>query len=102
MKLRDFNEEFAHQLRDREYASAYLTECLAFDDPDVFLIGLRDVIRAQSSMTAVAKEADVNRVGLYRALDEGGNPTLRTLQPILQSVGYRLAVVAAAQGKTAE
>jgi probable addiction module antidote protein len=93
MNLRDFNEEFADQLRDPEFVSAYLSECLSFGEPDVFLRALREVVKAQSGMAAVAKQAEVNRESLYKALDEGGNPTLRTLQPVLRSVGYRLAVV---------
>jgi DNA-binding phage protein len=46
MTLKDFNETFAEELRDPEFARTYLSAALEDGDLDVFLIALRDVIGA--------------------------------------------------------
>jgi len=46
-------------------------------------------------MSEVARQAGVSRAGLYKALGEGGNPSLETLSAILRSFGIRLAIAAA-------
>jgi DNA-binding phage protein len=60
MKLLDFNENFDYQLRDPEYARAFLEEALNYDFPRTFLVALRDVIRVNGGMTEASREADVN------------------------------------------
>ena len=46
-------------------------------------------------MSKVAAEAGISRGGLYKALGEGGNPSLETLSAILRTLGMRLSVVVA-------
>jgi DNA-binding phage protein len=69
VKLTDFNEVLAKDLKDPDFAAAYLEECLSFDEPETFVLALRDVLRAN----------DVNT-----------EP--KTLRSILETVGLRLTV----------
>jgi probable addiction module antidote protein len=92
MKLKDFNETFSDELRDPEYAAAYLVECLTYNEPETFLRALREIVQANSTMTAVAKSLDSSRPGLYKALSEEGNPEFKTLVAVLDAVGLQLSV----------
>lgn len=38
----------------------------------------------------VVKDSGISRATLYRSFCKGGNPTLKNLQKVLNSVGYRL------------
>ena len=43
-------------------------------------------------MSALSRDAELNRAGLYRALSEDGNPTLSTLLKITRALGLRLRI----------
>lgn len=79
-------------LRDPAEAAAYLTAALADGDKDVFLLALRHVADAHGGIGRLARRARLNRVSLYRALSARGNPELRSLGAVLESLGLRLAV----------
>ena len=92
MILRDFNETFAYELRDPEFAAGYLQACLEYEDVDTFLIALRDVLKANGGMTKLAEETSLGREGLYKTLSAQGNPEFRTLEAILGALGMRFSV----------
>jgi probable addiction module antidote protein len=79
-------------LRNRTEAAAYLTAALADGDKDVFLLALRHVAEAHGGIGRLARRARLNRVSLYRTLSARGNPELRSLGALLESLGLRLAV----------
>jgi probable addiction module antidote protein len=79
-------------LRDPAEAAAYLTAALADGDKDVFLLALRHVAEAHGGVGELARRARLNRVSLYRTLSARGNPELRSLGALLESLGLRLAV----------
>jgi probable addiction module antidote protein len=79
-------------LRDPAEAAAYLTAALADGDKDVFLLALRHVAEAHGGVGKLARRARLNRVSLYRTLSARGNPELRSLGALLESLGLRLAV----------
>ena len=86
-------EEVLHKaLRDPAEARAYLNAALADGDMKVFLLALRDVVEAQSTVSDIAKKKKLNRENLYRILSENGNPTFSSLILILSAVGLRLTV----------
>ncbi len=76
-------------LDDDEVRAAYITE--AFETGDVAFVAeaLGTVARAKG-MTAVAREADVARESLYRALSAGGNPELGTVLKVMDALGLKL------------
>lgn len=84
MKLKSFDERLAQDLRDPEFATAYLQD--AWDDsPEEFLVALRKHVQANGGMSACAENAQVTREALYRMLSEKGNPELRSLRAVLQA-----------------
>jgi probable addiction module antidote protein len=90
---RDYREHLDEVLKDDEEAAAYLSAALAEDDPEVFLLALRDVARARKGgLAALAEAAHLNREHLYRMLSENGNPELRSLEALLDALGFRLNV----------
>jgi probable addiction module antidote protein len=97
MKLKDFDETFAPDLSDPEFAAAYLAECLSYDEPEVFLLALRNVVKANSNMSEISRKLDASRASLYTALSNGGNPTYHTLRDVLGMVGLQLSVTVAGE-----
>jgi len=79
-------------LRDPTEAVAYLNACLEDGDPEVFLLALRDVARARGGVAKLAEATELNREHLYRMLSENGNPELRSLEALLDALGFRLSV----------
>ena len=61
----------------------------------VIRAALKYIARAQN-MSDLARDAELNRAGLYRALSEDGNPTLTTLLKITKALGLRLRIEPAA------
>ncbi len=83
---------------DREFAVGYLKLAMeSLDNPDEragALLSLRAVAEAYGGLGAVAAQAGISRESLYRALSPKGNPTLKTLIAVLNTVGLRLSVAA--------
>ena len=88
--------EIAELAADRELAVEYLKAAMeSLDDPDnraAGLLALRTVAEACGGLAAVASRAGISRDSLYRALSPKGNPTLKTLLAVLNTVGLRLSV----------
>jgi probable addiction module antidote protein len=60
---------------------------------------LRAVAEAYGGVGAVAAQAGISRESLYRSLSPKGNPTLKTLIAVLNTVGLRLSVTPVEQVK---
>jgi probable addiction module antidote protein len=84
---------------DREFAVEYLKSALeTLDNPEergVSLRMLRALAEAYGGLGAVAKQAGLSRESLYRSLSPKGNPTLKTLVAVVNTMGLRLSVVEA-------
>jgi probable addiction module antidote protein len=89
---RPYEEFLDETLQDPAEAAAYLDACLEGGDPNVFLIALRDVARARGGIAKLAENTSLNREHLYRMLSENGNPELRSLEALLDALGFRLSV----------
>ncbi len=79
-------------LRDPEFAAAYLTLAAEEEVPGDFLYALRKVIEAHGGIGAIAKRAKLNRQQLYKTLSREGNPEFRTLKAMLAATGFALTV----------
>jgi probable addiction module antidote protein len=81
---------------DRAFASEYVCDAMRrLNDPDGFaaaLTALRDVANAAGGVGAIARAGGGSRPSIYRALSPGGNPTLKTLIALLNTIGLRLAI----------
>ena len=60
-------------------------------DGTVIRAVLKYIARTRN-MSDLARDAELNRAGLYRALSEDGNPTLSTLLKITRALGLRLRI----------
>ena len=79
--MSDYREDLLKDLADPEYAAQYITAARR-ESRGAFLVALKDVADAMFGMSKLAENVSANRVSLYRALSESGNPTLSTLDSI--------------------
>jgi probable addiction module antidote protein len=99
---RAYEEGLDQRLKSPEYAIAYLNAILEDNDPDLLLLGLRDVARAYG-FTQIAGSTGLNRESLYKALSKGRNPRIGTIMNVLSAMGcaIRLAPTKRARSKAA-
>lgn len=91
-KTRDYRAHLDDVLKDDAEAAAYLNAALA-EDAEIFLLALRDVARTrEGGLASLAEAAHLNREHLYRMLSEHGNPELRSLEALLDALGFRLSI----------
>lgn len=67
----------------------YLSEALETGDAEFIAQAIGTVARAQG-MTVVAREAELSRENLYRALGSGGKPEFDTVMKVLGALGVQL------------
>lgn len=93
MKDRNHDDAMAEIFRDDpELPAATLDAILADGDQGELLVTLRQMAKAYGGVQAVAKAANLNPTPLYRTLSEKGNPEFRSLNAVLRTMGFRLAV----------
>jgi len=95
MKTASYQKMLRSKLEDPVQAAAYLTACHA-EGPEVFLVGLRDVIDAQGGIARAADLSHLNRESLYRLVSRTGNPRLSSLNAVISALGLKLTFAAAA------
>lgn len=83
--MSDYKDDLLADLGDPEYAAHYVTAAYR-ESSGAFLIALKDVADARFGMTKLAENVKANRLSLYRALSEVGNPTLSTLNSIIEAL----------------
>jgi probable addiction module antidote protein len=91
-KVTSYQEDLINALKDPCEAAAYLNAAIEEDDRAVFLLALRNVAEAQGGMAALARKAHMNRESLYRMLSNKGNPEIRSIFTLLNSMRLRLTV----------
>jgi probable addiction module antidote protein len=94
-KSKPYQEYLIETLQNPREAEAYLNAALEEEDPELFLLALRNVAEAQGGVAQLAEKAKLNRESLYKMLSERGNPELRSLDALLHALGFRLTVTAA-------
>jgi probable addiction module antidote protein len=87
---RSYKEGLHRRLRNDELAANYLQAALE-DSQAAFLVALKNVLDART-VAAVARVSKVSREHIYQMLSGNGNPTLKSLQKILHSLGLRLTI----------
>ena len=91
-KLKPFQERLFEDLRDPEFAQAYLQDAWE-DTTEEFLTALRKYVQANGGLDRCAEKAHVTREALDRMLSETGNPDLRSIRAVLQANGIRFSIV---------
>lgn len=92
-RTRDYDSWRLEKLADPQFAEGYLNDALA-DSPQMFLKALMNVTQAQQNVAAIATRAGVKRETIYRAFSKRGNPTLDTLNSVLEALGLTIKVAA--------
>jgi probable addiction module antidote protein len=92
------HEREIEELReDPEFAVEYLKVALESltdaEDRGASLLMLRALAEACGGLGAVAAKAGISRESLYRSLSPKGNPTLKTLVAVLNTMDLSLSVV---------
>ena len=92
--FRDFDA--ASYLESERDMALYLEACMedAGDDAGLIAEALGTIARAKG-MTELARQADITRAGLYKALSRDGKPSFETILKIIRLLGLRLTVQAA-------
>lgn len=89
----DYEQENLESLQDPEEAIAYLNAALEDGDLGVFLLALQDVIKASpQGMQGISKKAKLERTHLYRMLSEEGNPEIKSLTSVLDTLGFQFQI----------
>jgi probable addiction module antidote protein len=100
MQTVNFEDLLLDELKDLEYAAGYLTACLE-EGEDVFLLGIRNVAKAQGGMKALSDATNLNRESLYDMLSKSGNPLFSSITAVLDKLGFELALKPKMQGTEA-
>jgi probable addiction module antidote protein len=94
--MRNYRNFVKETMQDPNEASEYLKASLDEYEKDgnieAFLIAIRTVADAQGGITELARKTELNRQSLYRTLSKNGNPRLKTLDIILNSLGFKLTI----------
>jgi len=81
----------ARYINSKEDVVAYLEAALEENDPDFLLSVFGDIARSKG-MTKVAKEMNLDRKGLYRALSPDGNPSFKTIFKLIDILGLQVCL----------
>ena len=79
----------AEALTTKERVIAYLEVALEENDPDFLLSVFGDIARSKG-MSKIAKELNLDRKGLYKALAPDGNPSFKTVFKLIDLLGLRV------------
>ena len=86
-----FSEDLLEQLKDPDFICNYINAAISENDPEFLLVALADVIKALG-IGEIAKNADLSRQTVYKIAGENANPTFRTINDVLKSLGLKLVV----------
>ena len=90
-RSRPYEEGLYKWLQDDKEAACYLEIALE-DSQHAFRVALKNVLEARN-LAEVARASKLDRANIYRMLSDTGNPTLKSLDKILGTLGMRLKVV---------
>ncbi|WP_206950662.1 addiction module antidote protein [Trinickia acidisoli] len=81
----------AAHLKTEEDVAEYFDACLVEggDDP-AFIAHVLGVIARARGMSQVARDAEISREGLYKALSAEGNPSFGTILRVIKALGLQL------------
>ena len=89
MKIKTAPFDAADYLVNDEIIAEYLTAALEDENPDIFLVAVKDVARVRG-MTQLAKDTGLGRESLYKALAPGAKPRYDTVLKVVRALGVSL------------
>ena len=79
----------AEHLHTEEDMAAYLEAALEEGDPALVTAALGDIAKAKG-MSQIARDAELGRESLYKALSPSGNPEFATIMKVVAALGLQL------------
>jgi len=102
-KMDEFDKLVVSQLKNSEFALAYLNEHLSYSGPkrlELILDALHKMAEARG-INSVIKKSKISRRTLFHALSKSGNPTLETFLKLLDAVDVKINFDLVHHGKKA-
>jgi probable addiction module antidote protein len=87
----DFQDHLNEDLRDPHMAAEYLMAAIEAGDLDYFKVALGNVAKAHG-ISNIAQITEIPRPTLYNILKENSNPSLTSIQEVLNACGLTIAV----------
>ena len=85
----------AEHLKTPEDIAAFLEATLEEDGDDpAFIRKALGVAARAKGMSALARDADIDRASLYKALSEEGNPSFVTVMKVVKALGIKIRFAA--------
>ncbi len=94
-KLKTTKWDIADYLKTEEDIAAYMSAVLEDGEPALIAAAVGDIARAKG-MTKIAKEAGLSRATMYKSFTKGGNPEFATVIKVINALGLKFHVEAAA------
>ena len=93
MGIKTTRWDSAKFLESDEDIQLYLEACIeeAGDDP-AFIVHALAVIARAKNMSQLARDTNMSREGLYKALSPEGNPTFTTVAKVAKALGLQVTV----------
>jgi probable addiction module antidote protein len=84
-------------LVDNESIAGFINTVIK-DEPELLPVAIGDVVRAYG-INEMSKKTGIKRESLYKAFSNKGNPTYKTLQALLNGLGFELSIKQKIQAK---
>ncbi|MDR1453156.1 MAG: putative addiction module antidote protein [Candidatus Margulisbacteria bacterium] len=87
-----YDYDVADYIKTEKDIRLYIEAAFEDGDPGIIASALGDVARIRG-MAKIAQKAGVNRESLYRSLSKTGVPNFKTITSVINSLGFKLAVL---------
>ena len=86
-----FKADLLKKLKDPKFAANYITAAMEENDEGFLAQALNDVVKAHGT-SKIAKTTQLSRQSLYKMFSPKGNPTLQSMNSVLDAIGLRVRV----------
>ncbi len=91
-KKTNYTRHLEKRLKSPRHITGLLNVVIADPDKRVFLLTMRDVIKANGGFLKLARDTGISREHLYYIFSDKGNPTFETIQKVLNQYGVRFSI----------
>jgi probable addiction module antidote protein len=91
-KGKKFQADLVEQLKDPRFASAYIMEAMQTGDSTYLIKAMNNIVKAHGT-SKISRATKLTRQALYKMFSPKGNPSLQSMQSVLESVGLTFQVV---------
>lgn len=91
-KGKNFQQDLIEQLKDPKFASAYIMEVMQTGDSAYLIKAMNNIVKAHGT-SKISRSTRLTRQALYKMFSPKGNPSLQSVQSVLEAVGLTFCVV---------